>query len=246
MTRFSAFLVLSAVALVSSPTIASTITWGPATDTTSASDVSTTGSLVKAFDSGGLGTTVNGVTFAPAGNGGDDVYAAIGLGTFGQFDDLADLGNLDALLRTGNYTAPPQNTPPTIMSLSGLVSGTQYQLQIFFMDQRGSPFSPPAGCVGCNDRQVTFTSASNSVTLEADPGNTSSAPFGQYVVGAFTADSSTQAFGVTGAGFDQFGTPVSLRQVNAWQLRAVPEPASVTLLAFGVSLLALLRRKLRP
>lgn len=239
MTRLSAFLVLSAAALVASPTIASTITWGPATDTMSASDVLTTGSLVKAFDSGGLGATVNGVAFATAGNSGDDVYNAIGSATFGQFDDNADIGGLDTLMRTANYAAPTQPSPPTIISLTGLVPGTQYQLQFFFMDQRGSPFSPPAGCVGCNERTVTFTSASNSVTLAADPGKTLGAPFGQYVVGTFNADSLTQAFGVTGTGFDISGTPLSLRQVNAWQLRTAPVPIPAAFWLFGSALAGL-------
>lgn len=244
MLRRFALLSTSAIAFVVAATAgASTITWGPATDTTGPSNISTTGTLVKAFDSGGSGVTVNGVLFAAAGGAGDDVFTALSAGTFTQFDDNADLGdaNLDTLLRTGNYLAPLGSPPPTVITLSGLTSGLQYELQLFMMDQRNSPSSPPAGCAGCADRTTTLTSGANSVALEADPGNTAGSPFGQFALGTFTADASTQTFEVTGTCVF-FGSECSLRQVNAWQLRAVPEPASAALLALGVSLLAWKRR----
>jgi len=44
--------------------------------------------------------------FAAAGSAGDEVFDAGLPGTFDQFDDGADLGDLDVLLRTANYTAP--------------------------------------------------------------------------------------------------------------------------------------------
>jgi len=229
--------------LIAANSSAGTISWGPATNTTDLSSISTMGSLVRAFDSGGLGTTVNGVAFAKAGGVGDDVYAAIGSAIFGGFDGNADLADLDALLRTADYVDPPANTSPTVISLTGLASGDLYQIQLFFMDQRGS-FSSPR-CGGCNDRQMTFTSGPNSVTLDADPENTLASPFGQYVLGVFTADSSIQAFEVTGVGLLDSGTPVSLRQVNAWQLRAVPEPSCVLLLGLVVPYVVRQRRNAR-
>ena len=109
MQRYFAFLTGSAIVLIVAATAgASTITWGLATDTTGPSNISTTGTLVKAFDSGGSGVTVNGVPFAAAGVAGDDVFTALSAGTFTQFDDNANLGDadLDTLLRTGNYLAP--------------------------------------------------------------------------------------------------------------------------------------------
>jgi len=211
---------------------ASTITWGVVTDTTAASDISTAGSLVKAFNSGGASTTVNGVTFAQFATAGDDIYDSFDaqfpglVGTNNVFDDQANLGVLDPLLSTANFLAPVGGGS-TIIKLLGLTTGSQYDLQYFFTDQRGSIFSLPAGCVGCNDREVTLTSGSNSVTLEADPGNASTAPFGQFVIGSFIADNSFQEFIVSGP---------EVRQVNAWQLRTseVPVPAAVWL--FGTAL----------
>jgi hypothetical protein len=74
------------------------------------------------------------------------------------------------------------------------------------------------------------------VALEADPGNGSASPFGQYAIGTFVADATTQAFATNGS---------AVAQVNAWQLRliATPEPAWLTL---GVPALAAIisRRRL--
>lgn len=225
---------------VAPSTNAATIAWDVAMDTTSASSVSTTGSLVKAFNSGGTSTTVNGVTFAQAASAGDDVYDSFTAvlsspGSFDAFDDFNDLGELDLLLRTANYIGTPNGS--YTITLQDLNIGTNYELQLFFMDQRGRVNSPPAGCVGCNDREVTFTSGANSVTLEADPGNTPTAPYGQFALGAFTADAATQGFTISG---------IDVQQVNAWQLRAavVPVPAAVWLFGSGLlGMIGVARRK---
>jgi hypothetical protein len=193
---------------------------------------------------------VNGVVFAPAGGVGDDIVDAIGNAAFDQFDDDANLGDadLDLLLRTANYASANGSLPSSIITtvvLTGLDVGQAYELQLFFMDQRNSPSSPPNSCVGCADRFLTLASGINSVILDADPGNTLSTPFGQFALGTFTADSATQAFDVSGGTlFDPFwGAPVSNRQVNAWQLRAVPEPTTFSLLALGMSLVAVIGRR---
>jgi hypothetical protein len=223
--------VLSLLAAAAGPASASTITWGPASDTMGPTAISTTGTLLKAFDSGGAGATVNGVTFAAGETAGDDVifprspYSSY----FYAFDDNADLGDvgLDALLRTGAYAQPIGGPGTEAISISGLSIGTQYELQFFFMDQRGSYNSPPQGCRGCNDRTVTFSSGSNSVTLDADPDNDSSAaPFGQFVIGYFTADATSQGFDISGS---------VVQQVNAWQVRAIPEPETYALSLLGLA-----------
>lgn len=247
---------LSAIFVCASVAQAATVSWGSATNTTGASSVLTTGSIVKAFDSGGSGATVNGVTFLAARGAGDDIGAVL-LGSFDVFDDNADLGDagLDLLLRTGDYLANVGSLPSaitTLIELTGLQVGKTYQLQLFFMDQRNSPSSPPNSCVTCADRQMTFESGANSVTLDADSGNGLGAPFGQYVIGTFIADSTTQGFGIRGGiDFDPFwNAPVSLRQVNAWQLRVlddaapVPLPASAPLFLLGSALVAVCRRRL--
>jgi len=240
--------VLSLLAAPAGPASASTITWGPASDTMGPAAISTTGTLLKAFDSGGAGATVNGVTFAAGETAGDDVifprspYSSY----FYAFDDNADLGDvgLDALLRTGAYAQQIGRPGTEAFSLSGLSIGTQYELQFFFVDQRGSYTSPPFGCKGldpggasCNDRTVTFSSGGNSVTLEADPDNNSStAPFGQFVLGYFTADATSQGFEISG--------PV-VQQVNAWQVRVVPEPESYAMMLVGLGIVGSVVRRRR-
>jgi PEP-CTERM motif len=231
---------------------ASTITWGLATNTTGASSISTSGSLVRAFDSGGSGATVNGVVFAPAGSLGDDVWDSLGAGrfTFGALDDNADLGDagLDTLLRTADIAGAIGVLPSSIATtvVLGVEIGVTYEIQLFFMDQRNSSSSPPNGCVTCADRYLTLTSGPNVVTLDADPGNSLAAPFGQFALGTFTADSTSQTFEITGGIlFDPFWNgPLSNRQVNAWQLRVVPEPGTAVLLGIGISLLSWRRRRI--
>jgi hypothetical protein len=244
-------MVLALLAVSASSSFGGTISWGSPQDTLGPASVSTSGTLVKAFDSGGDGALVNGTMFAAGATAGDDIVlsaAPTGGSTFYAFDDNADLGDvgLDELLRTGDYAQRIGGGGSVSVVLSGLVVGRQYELQIFFMDQRGSWNSPPQGCFGldpggmsCNDRTVTLSSGSSHVTLEADPDNDSSkAPFGQFALGVFTADASFQDF--------VFSGPV-VQQVNAWQLRmdAIPEPSAWVLLATGLIAVVWRRRTLR-
>jgi hypothetical protein len=234
------FIALSLLAASASPAFGVTISWGSAHDTVGPASVSKWGTQVKAFDSGGAGATVNGVWFAEGGTAGDDMVlssAPYGGSTFYAFDDNADLGDvgLDTLLRTGDYAQRIGGGGSVSVALSGLVVGKRYEVQIFFMDQRGSWNSPPFGCYGldpggmsCNDRTVTLSSGSSSVTLEADPDNDSStAPFGQFALGVFTADATFQEIVFAGS---------VVEQVNAWQLRMepIPEPSEWALLAIGL------------
>jgi PEP-CTERM motif len=238
-------LAFSFLAAAASPALATSIYWGGARDTMGPSDISTSGWLVKAFDSGGSGATVNGVTFAAGGTASDDIKLFPNGSTFDRFDDNADLGDvgLDDLLRTGDYAQRIGSAGAETVSLSGLTIGNRYQLQIFFMDQRGSRNSPPQGCyqldpgrMSCNDRRVTFSTGDSSVTLEADPDNNSSAaPFGQFLIGTFYADASFQDFVISGS---------VVQQVNAWQLRfdPIPEPSTWFLFASGLVGVAWMRR----
>ena len=65
---------------------------------------------------------------------------------------------------------------------------------------------------------------------------------GQYVIGTFTADATTQQIVFQGEGTGLNGGST---QINAFQLRAIPEPASTELLGiFGVY--GMCQRRRRP
>lgn len=153
---------------------AAQITWGPATDTTSASQVSNSGALIMAYNPGTSSTaydvTVNGVPFTSAAVIGPQGFAAgfMSGGTTGDtgFDTLLDL--IDAGLAS------------TPLDIGSFVLGHQIEVQIFYTDQR------PVGF----DRVVRVGSTTSTVTvdLEADPNNAITAPYGQFLTGTFIAD----------------------------------------------------------
>ena len=239
-------LLAASTVLYFAPVNAAIITWSDATDTTVTTNISNSGNLVKAFNSGGSGVTLNNVTFAQFATAGDDVWNSFDalypglVGINSVFDDQADLGAFNPLLSTANFLAPVGGGSHAI-ELQNLAVGTQYELQLFFADQRGSINSLPAGCLGCNDREVTFSSGVNSVTLEADPGNSATSPFGQFTLGSFLADSTNQAFTIYGP---------EVQQINAWQLRSitdvtppVPEPEIYAMMGIGFGLVGWVARK---
>ncbi len=106
------------------------------------------------------------------------------------------------------------------LQLAGLTNGVSYELQIWSNDSRAD--------LG-DTRRTTFT-AGNAIQLDQ---NVSGAVggLGQYAIGTFTADGTTQSLTIDG-------------KVAAFQLRtAVPEPASLTLFAVA-GLFALCRRRI--
>lgn len=83
-------------------------------------------------------------------------------------------------------------------------------------------------------------SGANTIQIEAGPileyqvgGTTGNA--GQFVTGTFTADATTQVVTLD-SGTDGW-------QVNALQVRSVPEPSSSVMLLGGLGLLTMLRRR---
>jgi hypothetical protein len=218
--------------------IAAPITWGTPTGISADTDVVTTGTLVNAIN-GGDGTvspTVNGVTFTGLA-GTAEVHGSVSSGnitistssdwppirgdvaTFGSASGgFANLSpSYQSLLKSGLWQ---DATPYDTITLSNLTVGTQYIFQFWANDSR------PSG------RNVTLTDPnSNAVILHEDQGTTSNA--GQFVTGTFTADATSEAITLTGSS--------SSILANAMQLRAVPEPASLSLL--GVAGLMLLNRR---
>jgi MYXO-CTERM domain-containing protein len=224
--------------------LAAPVTWGAAQQIAGDSDVSTSGVLVGAVNFGyatGAGpsspvsnTTVNGVTFVAAGRNIDFAPAPV---TFGAFTVSAAGsnpnfgGNITAgfsapfttlsapyqeLLRQGFSSAnvvfpgPVVTLIPLSITVSGLSAGQPYQVQVW------SNASPSQG------RDSRISDGTNSVDLI---GNTGSG-LGQYVIGSFIADGTTQTISVSALG--------SLGGiVNAIQVRQVPTPGAAALLGLG-------------
>lgn len=226
-------LALAGVGLLPQRSLAAPIVWGAATNITGVTDVSTAGSLLAAYNFGGANvaaTTINGVTFQPfaiAGNptttGDFSVQESPGqlFGSNTLFGSTsAPLTNLplsyQTLLQSGVYS----QTPSAItLTMNNLTVGQTYQLQWWTNTSNGFT----------NNNFVTAL-AGNSVTLSP---NTSQAVggLGQYVIGIFIADSTTQTVRYTGSTSVSSSGPV----INGFQIRAVstPEPGTLTLLIFG-------------
>jgi len=194
-----------------------TISWRSVQTISGDNDVNNQGVLVKALNLGGWATTINGVTFAQftpvaattvtSGATAGDITissvshlwngsaAAVFGGTTPPFAGLST--SYQNLLNTCLFN----DETSTTYSIQGLSIGKAYLLQLWINDSRNiasvwtrtNNFSAvnSSGAVGYN-----FQHASGGV--------------GQYVIGTFVADSTTQTISVSGN---------SNSQVNAYQLR---------------------------
>jgi hypothetical protein len=209
----AAFSLTLYLALFGSSINAATIAWGPPTNISGDSDVSTNGTLLGAVNPGLYGsiaqaTTVNGVNFiAWAPNGGAVVTDPSGLFTLTPAPGFAvfttsGLGSASApfsalssayrvLLDGADYASNPSQTQfngSITMTINGLADGKTYEFQWWFNDSRPFSTGPLMASTG-----VT------SVLL--DPNTTDSAGgLGQHIIGTFVADAATQdiLFSTTG------------------------------------------------
>ena len=227
-------------------TQAAVVTWGAASNITGDSNVSTVGTLVGAFnvgDGGVSAATVNGVNFNPFAL--NSTGGPVSTGTVGNFtlattdlflsdntlygSAVAPFTSLSAGYRTLLSSATTTSTPFTFsLTMNNLKTGILYQFEWF------------ANTSGLGNQQHS-ASAGGTVVLN-DNTTAVDGGLGQFAVGSFVADSSSQVitFAPVGAG-PQFA------QLNAFQLRVVPESAS---LLFGLGLIPLIvvvemRRKRR-
>lgn len=221
------FALIATIALLSPFTAqASIVTWGAAQNTNATTDIRTVGTLHSAFNAGQTAVTVNGVSFASAspfefttGNtaflatdtGNTDFNRLLGEASF-EFDALTD-DDLEGTIDLGTFT-----------------SGLTYEVQVFFTDQRAN----------LNNRSIIYGSedtngTGGTVEVLGDPNMNTSAPYGQFAIGTFVADGDDPDLTVLG------GANGAVAQINAWQVRVVPEPSS--LLMFGVCTLGLMYRR---
>jgi hypothetical protein len=203
------------------------INWGSPQQITGDSDVSTNGTLIGAFNIGDTGvpsTTVNGVTFqsfpAPGGAGtsGNFIMTPGGGGVFNSNTSggsaLPPFSNLSSGYQSllSSYVTPLFS--PVTLTISGLVVGGQYEFQ-FWSNLSSQMFG----------YQITATGGNNSVNLSSNTGEAEGG-LGQFVIGDFTADATTQTITFLGDGDGGF--------LNGVQLRQVPEPRPALLLVLGL------------
>ena len=231
---------------------AATIVWGSETDISGDPDVSTNGTLVGAFNLGGSSTTVNGVAFEAfvigppqVGSQTEDSFYTLSIvperaeHTLTNFDTSSTLSpfttlssGYQALLGTSAGSNFADRV--TTLTLSGLMIGTTYQFQAWVNDSHVS------GC--CSFGIFLDNSVNLDPNTERDAGgDVVEGGLGQYVIGTFVADATSQALdferGEIGGGLNGF----QLREVSP---QAVPEPATIALI--GTALLGLAVRRRRP
>lgn len=223
--------------LAISPTTASaaSVDWGAGVDFSGDFDVINTGDTILAINGGGADVTLNGVSFTgvPGGTsaGGytvGDFYTKFGNsngpGTFDPngtptgaslYDALSDdyKGFVSSAIWPGDPdTVQPYNTDS--VTFSNLSVGQDYLIQLWTYDGRN----------GRSGFHIDLDGdASNPIFLNTDMDGNAADGIGQFVTGTFTADMTTQSFGIEGF----LGTDASNQgraQINAIQLRTFVEP----------------------
>ncbi len=244
---------LTLAALGGQQASADLITWGPVQDATGPAEVSTSGTLVAARNcwssvGGAISPTVNGVTF--------DAFAPLGWNSAGWLlmaGSTSGDPSYDSLLDDARVTSEPSNSNPTgwgavqLDTLGALTVGTQYEIQVWFSDQRpGVPTnvlndrvmncSSATGAAVLSNGNVTNLGALNqgptAAGLDADPNNMAGAGdtlFGQYVIGTFTRTTNDPLWLLI-QGTHPLPTNNLKPHLNAFQLRELP---SYTNYCFG-------------
>lgn len=217
----------------------SVITWGSPTNISGDTNVSTSGTLVAAFNMNGPAATVNGVTFASWTFTSNTTSTTLGNFTFSESSHIlaySGLGagsppfsNLSSGYQSLLSTAISSDDNNTLtLTMSGLTVGHQYVFEFWV---NGS------NTAGTDNFRTTAT-APNSVSLDDNTTNAIGGT-GQFVIGTFTCGDPTEVISFTGTDTTQAPT------VNAFQLRditAVPEPSTLALLGVGAGI-AVFRRK---
>jgi hypothetical protein len=238
---------------------AAVIAWGSAQNISGDSDVSTTGTLLYAYNFGSssvASTTVNGVTFAPfalpqispdpgvavtVGDVSISEFPAFLEGNFTYSSAIAPYINLSAAYRNLLASGATAAEPGTMtLALGGLTPGQTYDFQWWSNNS-----------TDIDNWSTTTAAATNSVTLSANTSGSQSGPgpgvdggIGQYAVGTFTADNTSLSITFNGPTLSS-----SQPLINGFQLRtvAVPEPSTCASLLAGLACggYSLFRRRTR-
>jgi len=219
------------------PAKAATINWGAAQNIIEDTDVITTGSLFASANFGtGTSVIVNTVTFNPfTASGTTTTVGNITLAsTTGQSlsNGVATFGgpaSYNGLLESASFVAPgsPTTSPRAqSITLSNLLVGATYSIQYWVNDSRGGTTASRTVGVGTQTLDVNVSETVGG--------------FGQYTIGQFLADSTTQSFSVFGNPNAAEAGAVGASYANAMQVRmvAVPEQSTWVMAGAGIALVA--------
>jgi hypothetical protein len=220
------------------------INWGPTTNISGDSDVSTNGTLVGAFNFGGPETAVNGVTFKAFVIGSPQVVSV----TVDSLYTLSIVPERDHTLT--NFVTSSANAPfaalsssyqdllgtaaggsfaerDTTLTMAGLTIGKSYEFQAWGNDSGSSG-------------RFSYDIFLDSLWLEPNTARDVNdsiveGGLGQYVIGTFVADANSQLL--------NFGRTEVEGGLNGFQLRevagqAIPEPSTLSLLGLALAGLA--------
>jgi len=212
------------------------ITWGTPTFISGDADVAAVDTRLWAYNFGttSVSPVVNGVTFtgyaSNTGNSdftlttvGSSIYQnATVFGNTGAFYTALSSGYQD-LLRSATFWSTNHTTEIQTMTLLNLIAGATYQIQFWVNDSRPNYH---------NTEIVTFSDAATDGNTVSVRFSNNGATLGQYVVGTFTAEDTTQIIHLG---------PYS-PQINAATLGtvAIPEPSTTALIVGAASLCGLL------
>lgn len=221
---------------------AATIAFSSAQTINDDADITTTGTLVYGYTYG-ASVTVNGQAFTTTNSFtaiGSDLTMTFTGSSSNAFDPTSGTpdpynsisANYKSLLQGGAFAGPNAT-----VSFNNLTIGQDYQFQFWINDSRGT------GNPNSNGRGESISNVGGFGAVALDYNTTNAAGgLGQFVIGTFTADATTQAFEL--AGFRETGSTATSAsaQMSAIQLRAVPEPSHLALLGLA-SITAILRRR---
>ncbi len=164
------------------------IDWGDAQDFTGPNDILNEGHLVLAINGGTAGPMVHGVKFKPEHLLGRVAQGGLAGHTTG--DEALDKF-LDGFTYGGGET--------TSFAIKGLMPGKTYKVQLIYCDGRGGTSSMPSPA----NRPMIYGDGhhpQNTVCLNNNAVTSDDGPFGQFAIGTFVAERSSQTITIRTAG----------------------------------------------
>jgi len=233
---------VAVLALVGVQVNAAVITWGTANnmagaDATGDVDVSW-GVLVSALNvNGASDVSLNGVAFETEANN-TSITVPGNPHTDFVFDPTTPAITSTDYLNSLDYARYGVSQ----IQVTGLNIGTDYRIQVWANDARGSSYVALGRSTFLNAGDGTNpTNGVGNVQLAENQNVGGTSTLGQWVIGSFTADSDTETIFVSGYDGNEYKTEFAV--VPLVQVRAIPEPAALGLIASVAAGMIFIRRR---